>query len=130
MEAVVLSVSRALLTEAGKTVLIGLLVVFAVLILLTLIFRLFGVFSALKTGRQHSPKKEPEKSDELIAAIAGVVAMQNDEVSDEVAAVIAAAVAAMSDGKTRYVIRRITPAAKAARSTWAAAGIAQNTQPF
>lgn len=127
MKAIVLSASSALLTEAGKTVLIGLLVVFAVLILLTLIFRLFGVFAGVK---KTSAVTGDETPDELIAAIAGAIAMDSDEVSDEVAAVIAAAVAAMSDGKTRYAIRRITPVAKAARSAWAAAGVAQNTQPF
>ena len=128
MEAVLLSVNRALLTEAGKTVLIGVLVVFSVLVLLTLIFRLFGVFAGLK--KAPLPSNEGTTPDELIAAIAGAIAADSDEVSDEVAAVIAAAVAAMSDSKTRYVVRRITPTDKAARSAWAAAGIAQNTQPF
>lgn len=127
MEAVLLSVNRALLTEAGKTVLIGLLVVFAVLILLTLIFRVFGLFAGLKKTPVATASETP---DELIAAIAGAIVADSDEVSDEVAAVIAAAVAAMSDSKIRYVVRRITPTDKAARSAWAAAGIAQNTQPF
>ncbi len=127
MEAVLLSASSALLTEAGKTVLIGVLVVFSVLVLLTIIFRLFGLFSGLKKTPAATVKETP---DELIAAIAGAIVADSDEVSDEVAAVIAAAVAAMSDGKTRYTIRRITPAGKTARSAWAAAGVAQNTQPF
>ncbi len=127
MKAVLLSANSALLAEAGKTVLIGVLVVFSVLVLLTVIFRLFGVAAGFKKAPAKTAEETP---DELIAAIAGAIVADSDEVSDEVAAVIAAAVAAMSDGKTRYAIRRIAPAAKAARSTWAAAGMVQNTQPF
>lgn len=127
MKAVLLSANSALLAEAGKTVLIGVLVVFSVLVLLTIIFRLFGVFSGFKKTPAATTEEIPN---ELLAAIAGAIAADSDEVPEEVAAVIAAAVAAMSDGKTRYTVRRITPAAKAARSAWSAAGIAQNTQPF
>ena len=129
MKAVLLSANSALLAEAGKTVLIGVLVVFSVLVLLTIIFRLFGVFSGFKKTPAPAATTE-EIPNELLAAIAGAIAADSDEVPEEVAAVIAAAVAAMSDGKTRYTVRRITPAAKAARSAWSAAGIAQNTQPF
>ena len=127
MKAVLLSTNSALLAEAGKTVLIGVLVVFSVLVLLTVIFRLFGVFSGFKKAPSTTTEEIPN---ELLAAIAGAIAVDSDEVSDEVAAVIAAAVAAMSDSKTRYTVRRITPAAKTARSAWSAAGMAQNTQPF
>lgn len=127
MQALLLSTSN-LLTESAKTVFIGLLVVFAVLLALTLIFRLFGV--AASVGKHEKFTAEAEVSSELIAAIAGIVAAESDEVSDEVAAVIAAAVYAMSDEKTRYKIHRITPVGKSTRPVWAAAGIAQNTTPF
>ncbi len=127
MDACLLAVNNLLLADAGKTVLIGLLVVFAVLLLLTLIFKLFGAFSG--TGKTKKVVAE-DMPGELIAAIAGVVAAETDDVSDEVAAVIAAAVAAMTTESSRYVVRRITPVGKGVRPVWAAAGIAQNTQPF
>jgi Na+-transporting methylmalonyl-CoA/oxaloacetate decarboxylase gamma subunit len=127
MKSLLLSANSLLLADAGKTVLIGALVVFAVLVALTLIFRLFGVFGGVRKEENAAAESVPE---ELIAAIAGVITAESDEVTDEVAAVIAAAVAAMSDEKTRYKVRRITPVGKSTRPVWAAAGIAQNTTPF
>lgn len=130
MEALLLSANRALLAEAGKTVLIGVLVVFSVLVLLTLIFRLFGLFSGVKSAKKPVETTSDELPGELLAAVAGAIAAESDEISDEVVAVIAAAICAMSDGNTRYAIRRITPVDNAARSAWSTAGVLQNTQPF
>ncbi len=119
----------ALLSEAGMTVLIGFSVVFTALLLLTFIFWLFGVVARGKgTDAKSTTPAVPVKKPTLAPTPAPVV---EDGVSDEVVAVIAAAVAAMSDGDTRYVVRRIRPAKVAgSRPVWAAAGIAENTQPF
>ena len=127
MEAFLLALNSTLLADSGKTVVIGFLVVLVVLLLLTFIFWLFGAIAGTKKNGAPVGNEVPP---ELVAAIAGVVSAETDEASDEVAAVIAAAVAAMSDGSSRYVVRRITPAGKGVRPVWAAAGIAQNTQPF
>ncbi len=124
-----------ILGDAGMTVLIGLVVVFAALLVLTFVFWLFGkvagmggqtdVTAAPTPKKSHKKENAPDAA--LVAAIAGAIAMEEDEVSDEVAAVIAAAVAAMSTGSTRYAVRRIRPVS---RPAWGAAGLADNTQPF
>ncbi len=101
-----------------KTLLIGAAVLFTIVFLL--IFRLY---------RKMADKTEQPvtHSFETPPSVSPVV----DGIPDEVVAVIAAAVAAMSDGTTQYAIRRIRPAsARATRSVWAAAGLADNTRPF
>ena len=119
----------ALLSEAGMTVLIGLVVVFAALLLLTCIFWLFGVVAGQKSSEKKAPAPKPVKLPK--AAKSASVPVVEDGVSDEVVAAIAAAIAAMSDGATQYVIRRIRPARTVGtRPVWAAAGIADNTKPF
>ena len=110
---------NALLSEAGMTVLIGLIVVFSALLVLTLIFWLFGVIA----GKNTQPQAKPM----LTITPAPVV---EDGVSDEVIAVITAAIAAMSDNTTRYTVRRIRPLKTGTRPVWSAAGIAENTLPF
>ncbi len=113
--------------SAGMVLLIGLVVVFAVLIILTFVFWLFGKVVGSKNETTSLPAPKPSVAKPLAAA----PAPQTDGVPDEVVAVIAAAVAAMSDGDTQYAIRRIRPASKVAvRPVWAAAGLADNTRPF
>ncbi len=116
--------TSALLSEAGMTVLIGLCVVFAALILLTVIFWIFGVVAR---GKKQEPTPQTVPAPTQAPKGAPVV---EDGISEEVVAVIAAAVAAMSDGNTQYTVRRIRSARTNARPVWAAAGIAENTQPF
>lgn len=113
-----------LLGNAGMTVLIGLVVVFGVLLVLTFVFWLFGkVAGAGASQARTAPKAAPK--------VASPTPVVEDGVPEEVVAVIAAAVAAMSDGSTRYAVRRISPArSQGTRPVWAAAGIAENTQPF
>ncbi len=119
--------ANALLSEAGMTVLIGFCVVFAALLLLTFVFWIFGMVARGKSANQAVAKKVIPPSPVVKAAPAPVV---EDGVPEEVVAVIAAAVAAMSDGTTQYAVRRIRAARTASRPVWAAAGIAENTQPF
>lgn len=113
--------------SAGMVLVIGLVVVFAVLLLLTFVFWLFG---KIVGGGNENPSA-PAIPKPVKKAPAPVPQPVTDGVPDEVVAVIAAAVAAMSDGTTQYAIRRIRPASVGAtRSAWAAAGLADNTRPF
>ena len=119
------------LQDAGMTVLIGVVVVFSVLILLTLIFKLFGVVTGFLTKKDDdTPVQKPVAPKAKPQPVASVPAVQSG-VSGEVVAAIAAAVAAMAeaDGKT-YAVRRISRAAIGGRSAWAAAGVAENTRSF
>ena len=117
-----------LLADAGMTVLIGVVVVFGVLLVLTFVFWLFGVVARAGSHKPAAAKPAPAPKPIKQPAPAPIV---EDGVPEEVVAVIAAAIAAMSDGTTRYAVRRISPArSQGARPVWAAAGIADNTQPF
>ena len=121
-----------LLADAGMTVLIGVVVVFAVLLVLTIIFWLFGVVAGGGSKKSAEPKPAPTpKAPKAPAPAAPVAApIVEDGISDEVVAAIAAAIAAMSDGTTRYAVRRISAArSQGMRPGWAAAGISDNTQP-
>jgi sodium pump decarboxylase gamma subunit len=118
-----------LLSESGMTVLIGIVVVFGALLVLTFVFWLFGVVARAGKKSEAAPQA-PAKSSAPVSAPTPAPVVE-DGVSDEVVAVIAAAIAAMSDGTTTYAIRRIRPAARtSSRPVWAAAGIADNTRPF
>ncbi len=109
--------------SSGMVMLIGMVVVFAVLLLLTWIFLAFGkLVGGSKETDVIAPLPIPQ------AAPAPIIA---DGVPEEVVAVIAAAVAAMSADGVQYSLRRIRPACKpGARSAWATAGIAENTRSF
>ena len=113
--------------SAGMVLLIGMVVVFAVLIILTFVFWLFGKV----VGSNHENASVVAPKPPVTKPVAKAPVPQTDGVPDEVVAVIAAAIAAMSDGTTQYAIRRIRPVATGnARPVWAAAGIAENTRPF
>lgn len=123
--ATLMSSVQTMLGDAGMTVLIGLVVVFGVLAMLTCIIWMFG-FIARAASRKQKPATPSVAVQQPVAA-----PVVEDGIPEEVVAVIAAAVAAMSgDGKT-YAVRRISAARTVgARPVWAAAGLAENTQPF
>ena len=117
---------------AGMTVLIGLVVVFSVLILLTFIFFLFGkVVGRGKTPKKPSaPVKKAEPAVQPAAVPRAVPApVVEDGISEEVVAVIAAAVSVMAGPAASYTLRRVQRS-RADRPVWAAAGLAENTPPF
>lgn len=118
--------TSALLSEAGMTVLIGLCVVFAALLLLTIVFWTFGAVSRSKEQGDSTPPQIAPK----VASLPQTAPVVEDGIPEEVVAVIAAAVAAMSNGDKQYAVRRIHAARTNARPVWAAAGIAENTHPF
>lgn len=121
--------------DAGMTILIGLTVVFAVLILLTFIFWLFG--KVLSGSRKEAAAKETPAPAPVIPAPAPApipAPAVQDGVSDEVVAVIAAAVASLAPEGTTYTLRNVRRVPREqgrhGRPVWAAAGLADNTRPF
>lgn len=121
-------------------VITGLLLVFLILILLTLIITLQGkIFDAMEA------KKKQAKSAPAPSAPAPAKPVNNGNVSaaavlpapgavtPEIVAVIAAAVASMEQGAS-FTIRSIKPVSRAAqtsgRKAWGQAGVQSNTAPF
>lgn len=119
MQAALYSLTAA--ESAGKvmgdslmTALIGVVVVFATLVVLTLIFILFGKV-------MHRPKKEapavpaPKPKPAAAPKIAPTPAVQ-DGIPEEVVAVIAAAVASMAPEGKRYAVRKVSRVREGRRS--------------
>ncbi len=118
------------LGDAGMTVLIGLVVVFSVLILLTFIFWLFGkIMSGSGSKTAPPPEPKPAAAAPAVSAPAPAAPVVAEGISEEVVAAIAAAVASLAPEGKRYAVRRVTRAA-GGRPVWAAAGLAENTRPF
>lgn len=106
----------AILSDAGLTILIGLVVVFAVLLLLTGVFRLFGEIMS-RLGEKAEAAKNVEKTAPAAAAAAPAIvgntqpvttapAVQNG-IASETVAVISAAVAAVAPAGTQYAVAAI-----------------------
>ncbi len=106
-----------ILGDAGMTMLIGIVVVFAVLLLLTAIFKLFGVVAGA------AEQKVKDASTPVAASAAPVAApmvgntaevkssMELDNaIEPETVAVISAAVASMAPAGTQYVVTDIRKA--------------------
>lgn len=114
----------SLFGDNTMTVLVGLMVAFLVLLVIT--------WAVMLSGRANGAKRcsqETETAGLPATPVSGQPPVVQNGISDEVVAAIAAAVAMMSaDGKT-YAIRRISRASNG-RSAWAAAGIAENTRSF
>lgn len=108
-------------TEINMVTVITLAILFAAL-LIACIFYSMG-------KRAGSAKASPAPATPAVTFIPASPTVY--EIPEEVIAVISAAVAAMSEDGKQYAIRRIRPAVTAgSRSTWATAGIAENTRPF
>ncbi|MDD2361818.1 MAG: OadG family protein [Oscillospiraceae bacterium] len=125
-----------ILSQAGMVIVIGLVVVFLTLILLTAIFWLFGKImhgksnsSKENSGLKPHDEKAKKHSSLPSSKITSCKPATNNGLSDEVVAVIAAAVAAMTPDGARYSVRSIRRV-NSERSVWAAAGLAESTRPF
>lgn len=133
--AVLANTAELSLAEKGiasaKVVLTGFVVVFAVLILLIFIIKIYG---GIVTKAQQSGKKkvvEKEKATPVPAKPVSSVpapAVQ-DGVNEEVVAVISAAVATMYGSPEKARIKSIKKSS-GGRSAWANAGLLDNTRPF
>lgn len=121
------------LKDGGITVtLSGIIIVFAMLVLLVAIIWAFGKIMTAVTGNGKPPKEKKAKK-EAPAADSKASAGGASNVSEDegVIAAISAAIMMMYEGTGKTpVIRSIRPAATGMRSAWAAAGIANNTRPF
>ena len=110
--------------QASIVTVCGLVIVFAMLLLLVIVISIFGGIMDKANGVQ---KVKPAKKETPVSAPAPtpapVVTIEED--NDEIIAVIAA------DSGVKPVIRRIKPAAtNGTRSAWASAGVYQNTRAF
>lgn len=121
-------------TFAGSVIVSGLVVVFAVLVLLWGIVALLGRIISSVAGGGKGKKEETAKSQPQAPAakppVSAPMPIVEDGIGDEVVAVIAAAVAAMTGGKG--VLRSVKRSGGKAsgRSPWMTAGLMQNTRPF
>lgn len=106
----------AILGDAGMTILIGLVVVFGVLLLLTGVFKLFGMAMS-KTGGTPDETETPAPAAAPAAPAAAPIVGNTQPVStepqiqngipDETVAVISAAAAAMAPAGTQYAVTSI-----------------------
>ena len=117
----------------------GMLVVFLVLILLTIIIKIYGaIIHNTGNGKSgNTVKSKPEvkeikpadtKSPVIKAAVSESAA---GGIPQEIVAVIAAAVASMENGASytvRSIKKSVTPAS--VRNAWSMAGLLENTRPF
>lgn len=125
LDAITLDVMSNLQKYAGKVTLSGVLIVFAMLVLLVAIITVFG---KLMSGSSGNKKEVAVKTAPVVAPAPAVVASDD---GDDVIAAISAAVMMMYEGTGKVpVIRSIRPAAVTGMSAWRAAGIANNTRSF
>ena len=101
-----------ILSDAGWTIAIGLIVVFAVLLLLTGIFKLFGTIMASLEKKEETAASVAAHAAAPAAAAVDIgpsvsEAQVRNGISDEETAVIAAAVAASMPAGKPYTIRKI-----------------------
>ena len=112
----------------------GLVVVFAVLILLTAIIKIYGtiVSKAQNKTAQAKPSKAAEKTAPKAPVTAAVPAAPAVEagIPGEVVAAIAAAVVSVSEEEHKgYAVKSIKRTA-GSRPVWSMAGLMDNTRPF
>lgn len=127
------------IVESLIVLITGLVVVFAMLILLTLIIKLYGsaIHNMHNGGKNKKKTLEPEKKVEQpkVASIHKAQPLPSSKpaveagIPGEVVAAIAAAVACLEGEGTSYKLKSVRRAA-AVRPVWGAAGLAENTRPF
>lgn len=122
---------------SAKVVLTGFVVVFAMLILLIFIIKIYSAIvqkaqSAGSNSKKGKKNKDEKPAEKPAAAPAPVVAASaaTDGISDEVVAVISAAVATMYGSSEKARIKSIKKSSDGGRSAWAKAGVLDNTRPF
>lgn len=131
-----LSLAEKGITSA-KVVLTGFVVVFAMLILLIFIIKIYSAIVQKAQSAGSNSKKGKDKKDEKTAekpvatpAPAVTASTATDGISDEVVAVISAAVATMYGSSEKARIKSIKKSSDGGRSAWAKAGVLDNTRPF
>lgn len=122
---------------SAKVVLTGFVVVFAMLILLIFIIKIYSAIvqkaqSAGSNSKKGKKNKDEKPAEKPAAAPAPVVTASaaTDGISDEIVAVISAAVATMYGSSEKARIKSIKKSSDGGRSAWAKAGVLDNTRPF
>lgn len=122
--------------SSAKVILTGFLVVFAVLLLLIGIIKLFSaiVGKAQRTNQMVREKNKkhvdmPKEASVPVVSEKAEPDAESEEIPEEVIAVISAAVAVMYGGKEKVKIKSVKKSAHS-RSAWANAGVIENTRPF
>jgi sodium pump decarboxylase gamma subunit len=122
--------------ETGINVTIcGVAIVFGMLVLLVVLFSIFGIVMSRISTPKKSKKSDSAVASEIAAAPAVKSAPAQPAVEadgdDELIAVISAAVFAMYEGSgVKPVIRSVRASSGAGRSQWAQAGICNNIRSF
>ncbi len=119
-------------SETWATVIIGLGVVFAVLLVLVFLCWVLSkvMGGVVKSDKPQADKKEAPKAKKTPAPqVQKTAPVVEDGISNEVVAAISAAVACMMGAGKPFAIRSVKRA-RGARPVWSAAGIAENTRPF
>lgn len=121
-------------TQTWATVLVGIGIVFAVLLILVAICWAMGkIFSSLGGGSKPEKKEAPKAAPAAKAAAPAPAAapVVEDGITDEVVAAITAAIACMMGTGKAFAVRSVRRAeVRSTRNAWSAAGIAENTRPF
>lgn len=111
--------TAAILSDAGMTILIGLVVVFAVLLLLVFVFKAFGtIMSRLENIEKATAAVPAEPAVAAAPAAVAAPAVGNTEpvstkpeiqngIADETVAAISGAIACMAPAGKQYAVRRI-----------------------
>lgn len=121
------------INKMWSTVVTGLVVVFIILILLVIILWVLGKVMNIKIKPKESEKAAaaPAPAAVPVPAPANAPEEEYEEDDGEIIAVIAAAVAAYGEAEGKqYKIASVRRKEKAVRSSWGAAGVAENTRPF
>ena len=112
-----LSADVSILADAGMTIAIGFSVVFLVLLLLTGIFKVFGIVMSMKPQNTEIPAPAPVAAPAPAAAPVAPIVGNTEQVASkpdvdggipaEEVAVISAAVASMAPEGTQYAVKGI-----------------------
>lgn len=125
------------INKMWSTVVTGLVVVFLILILLVIILWALGKVMniqrkpKIKAAEAPAPAFVPVPVPMPTDVAAAAAEEEYEEDDSEIIAVIAAAIAAYGEAEGKqYKIASVKRKEKALRSSWGAAGIAENTRPF
>ncbi len=107
--------AAAILSDAGLTIVTGLVVVFFVLLLLVFVFKAFGEIMTRMESREEStpaPVAAPVASAAPVAAVGNTETVSTkpeiqNGIPDETVAAISGAVACMAPAGKQYAVRRI-----------------------
>lgn len=125
-----LSLAEKFSTSALVT-LTGFVIVFAVLILLIIIIKIYSTIVYNAENRNKKKTENVQQASVVEPVVTQPIAepVANDGIPEEVIAVISAAVATMYGSKEKVKIKSIKKSS-GGRSAWANAGILDNTRPF